>query len=318
MGKTSAFVYNGAMESNRRDFLKSAAALTVAAAATDTQAAENALPTIKLGNYTVTRLIAGSNPQYGFSHFNRLFSQHMREYHTPERVVEFLKSLEASGINTWQASFQERAGPDLARFRDQGGKLHWICLCRPDFLTNPSLLKDAASYKPLAIVQHGQITERLWRAGDFQKSRDFLKRIRETGVMVGLSAHNPAVLDRVQSEGWDVDFFMTSFYYVSRPKEELKSLIGEIPLGEVYLPSDPPHMCAAIRQSKKPCLAYKILAAGRLSDTPEQRKNCLEFAFRNIKPGDAVIVGMYNRFSEQVRENAELVRSLLASASASG
>ena len=60
------------------------------------------------------------------------------------------------------------------------------------------------------------------------------------------------------------------------------------------------------------------VTAGRLSDTPEQRKGCFELAFGNIKPGDAVIVGMYNRFSEQVRENAELVRSLLAGRSASG
>lgn len=301
------------MESNRRDFIKGGAALTAAAAAVETRAANNTLPTVKLGKHEVTRLVAGSNPIYGFSHFNRLFSQHMRDYHTPERVVEFLKSLEASGINTWQASFQERAGPDLTRFREQGGKLHWICLCRPDFLTNPAVLKDAAGYKPIAIVQHGQITERLWQAGEFSKSREFLKRVRETGVMVGLSAHNPVVLDRVESEGWDVDFFMTSFYYINRPKEEWKKLLAEVPLGEVYLPSDPSRMCAAIRQSKKPCLAYKILAAGRMSDTAEQRKGCFEFAFRNIKPGDAVIVGMYNRFTEQVRENADLLRTLLAS-----
>lgn len=305
------------MESNRRDFLKGAAAATlvVTAGATEARAAENRLPVIQLGKHEVTRLIAGSNPQYGFSHFNRLFDQHLREYHTPERVVEFLKSLEAGGINTWQSSYPERSGPDLARFRDQGGKLQWICLCRAEFLTNPALFKEAAGYKPIAMVQHGGITERLWRAGDFQKSRDFLKRIRDLGVMVGLSTHNPAALDKVESEGWDVDFFMTSLYYMIRPREEMKKLLCEVPLGEMYLPSDPARMCAAIRQSKKPCLAYKILAAGRMTDTPEQRRSAFEFAFRNIKPGDAVIVGMYNLFGNQVRENAELVRGMLATAS---
>ena len=184
------------MSNHRRDFLKSAAAAGVVAA-TETRAATGTLPAVKLGKYQVTRLIAGSNPIYGFSHFNRLYSQHMRDYHTQERVVEFLKSLEANGINTWQASFQERTGPDLAQFREQGGKLHWVCLCGPQFLDNPALLKTAAGYKPIAMVQHGQITERTWRAGEFQKSRDFLKRIRDLGAMVGVSAHNPEVLDKV-------------------------------------------------------------------------------------------------------------------------
>ena len=55
-----------------------------------------------------------------------------------------------------------------------------------------------------------------------------------------------------------------------------------------------------------------------MSDTPEQRRSGFEFAFRNIKAGDGVIVGMYNRFSEQVRENTELVRQVLAAPTPNG
>ncbi len=303
------------MESNRRQFLQSAA-VGIAAAATRTQAATPALPTIKLGKYEVTRLIAGSNPQYGYSHFNRLYDQHMRDYHTTERVAELLKACQANGINTWQVGYQDRTGADLARFREQGGNLHWICLYNPESLENPSKLKEILSLKPIAIVQHGGLTDRIWQAGEFQKSRDFLKKIRDTGLMVGLSTHNPAVLDRVEGEGWDVDFFMTCVYYVTRPAAEAQKMLSEVPLGELYLPSDPPRMCAAIRQSKKTCLAFKILAAGRLANTPQQRKNCFEFAFRNVKPTDAVIVGMYNRFGDQVQENAEVARALLTGAGA--
>ena len=36
-----------------------------------------------------------------------------------------------------------------------------------------------------------------------------------------------------------------------------------MPLGEIYLPSDPPLMFKAVRAVKKPCLVYKVLAAGR-------------------------------------------------------
>jgi hypothetical protein len=49
-----------------------------------------ALPTVALGPNRVTRLIAGGNPLYGFSHFNRLLDDFMRDYFSDERVVKFL------------------------------------------------------------------------------------------------------------------------------------------------------------------------------------------------------------------------------------
>ena len=46
---------------------------------------QRTLPTIKLGKHDVTRLIIGGNPIYGHSHFNRILSQYMVAWHTPER-----------------------------------------------------------------------------------------------------------------------------------------------------------------------------------------------------------------------------------------
>jgi hypothetical protein len=81
-----------------------------------------------------------------------------------------------------------------------------------------------------------------------------------------------------------------------------------IPVGEVYLESDPPRMFKAVRATKRPCLAFKILAAGRLCD----RKPWVERAYRDtfaaIKPTDGVIVGIYDRYSDQAAEGAAWVR----------
>lgn len=85
---------------------------------------------------------------------------------------------------------------------------------------------------------------------------------------------------------------------------------GELPLGEIYLPSDPPRMLKVIRQTPKPCLAYKILAAGRRIESPAQVRQCFETAFSTIKPSDAVIVGMYRQLTDQVHENASIVREI--------
>ena len=305
--------------STRRDFLQTAAGLAAGAAAlaTPLAGAEPAgeaaplLPTIKLGTHTVTRLIIGGNPIYGYSHFNKLLSQHQVAWHTPERVVTLLKRCEQAGINTWQNSYAERTLQDLDRFRAAGGKLHWLCLGKPDWDQDPDRIADAAKRKPIGIAPHGALAERLHRQDRLQVLTDLLKRIRDQGVLVGLSAHNPALIELSEDKGWDVDYYMCCLYYLTRPRAEFNKLLGDaLPLGEIYLPSDPPRMFTAIKAARKPCLVYKVLAAGRRISSSAEIRRCFETALTNIKPTDALIVGMYQQFGDQVGENAALVREI--------
>ena len=65
---------------------------------------------------------------------------------------------------------------------------------------------------------------------------------------------------------------------------------------------DPERMCRIIRQTKKPCLAFKLLAAGRAAGSPAALERAYTFAYSNIKPGDAAIVGMFPKFKDEVKE----------------
>jgi hypothetical protein len=300
----------------RRDFLHQTAALAATSAvvaAADTPAQANSLPTVKLGTHTVTRLILGGNPIYGHSHFNKLFSQHMIDWHTPERVVELLKRCEQAGINTWQNSYAERTLQDIDRVREAGVKFNWLCLGKGDWDRFPERVAEAAKRKPIGIAPHGSLAERLHRQDKLNVLKDLLKRIRDQGVLVGLSAHNPAIIELAEEKGWDVDYYMCCLYYLTRPREEFQKLLGDtLPLGEIYLPTDPPRMFKVIQAAKKPCLAYKVLAAGRRVQSPAEVRTCFETAFKSIKPTDAVIVGMYQQFGDQIGSNTALVRELLA------
>jgi hypothetical protein len=269
------------------------------------------LPTVSFGKYKVTRLVAGANPIYGYSHFNYLYSAHMGEYHTTERVVAFLKELERAGINTWQASWSERLETDWLRYKEQGGKLQLFVLSRPTFNDTPEVLPRVMKLKPMGISQHGGATNKYWDAGQFEKSKDYLKRIRDTGAMVGLSCHNPLAVERAEDEGWDVDYYMTALYYMIRPRTEFERLLGQVPLGELYLPQDPPRMMQAIRKVKKPCLVYKVLAAGRAVNSPAQVKEQMAIAYKGIKPGDAALIGLYQRFNDQIGQTAQFTREIL-------
>jgi hypothetical protein len=192
----------------------------------------------------------------------------------------------------------------------EGRKLHYISLGQ----NGPNagdFLKAQKEIGCIGIAHHGETTDQLFKAGKLDQIQDYLKRVRDTGMMVGVSTHMPAVVDYVESKGWDVDYYMTCVYERHRSAEELKKMLGQVPVpvGEVYLQSDPPRMFKAIRQTKRTCFAFKILAAGRLAERKEWVEQAFRQTFEGIKPTDAVIIGIYDRYSDQQAENAGYVRS---------
>ena len=82
-------------------------------------------------------------------------------------------------------------------------------------------------------------------------------------------------------------------YYLTRPKDEYRKMLGDdLPPGEIYLSFDPPRMFKVIRSTRKPCLDFKVLAAGRRVGSPSEVRWCFEAAFSYIKPTDAVDRGV--------------------------
>lgn len=310
---------------SRRDFLERMSNVGIAAAATGMAANQangaepspeslpNMLPTIVLGTNRITKLILGGNPIYGHSHFNQLYSQHLRDYHTPERVVELVRQTVAGGINTWQNSYTQRTVNDVQRCRNAGIPFHWLLLGKPDWVETPTRIDEAAAYGPLGIAPHGSSSERLHREGKLQVLRDMLKRIRQTGVLVGLSVHSPDVIRIAHDQQWDIDYYMCCLYHHSRPKDEFSRQLGEVPMGEVYLASDRERMLSVVQSVNKPCLVYKVLAAGRENLTERGIRQAFKMALTGgMKPNDALIVGMFQEFGDQVGMNAKIVRELCA------
>ncbi|HHE70696.1 MAG TPA: hypothetical protein ENL34_00250 [Chloroflexi bacterium] len=268
---------------------------------------ESTLPQIQMGDYRVSRLILGANPINGGSHLSRFVDRQMKRYFTPERVQELLAQCEAAGINTWQSSPVNLEAYTF--YVEQGGHMQYISLAResPD---DPQMLQRLAAAGSIGIAHHGEFTDIFWREGKLEKVREYCKRIRDTGALVGVSTHIPEVVDAIESQGWDVDFYMCCVYERHRTREQLHALLGDVPLPprEVYLEGDPPRMFRVMQATEKPCLAFKILAAGRLCDRQEWVEAAFRTTFSNIKPNDAIIVGMYPEYEDQVALNASYVR----------
>lgn len=294
----------------RRNVLQTAAGLALAGKSAT--GAAPLLPTVKLGKYEITRLIVGSNTFNGYSYSLPSLDLHMRDWFTPENVCKVLRMAEQNGINTHQFSYHPRAMSDFKKFQEEGGKLQWFLLGGGVMKDDLSLIPQAAKLGPIGIVHHGGVTDQRFRAGEHGKVQEFLKRVRDTGVMAGMSSHRPRNIEYAEEKNWDIDFYMACFHQLSRPKEELKKMLPELPIGKaVFLEGDPARMCKVIQETRKPCLAFKILGAGRSAEGREDLEKAIKFAFDNIKPYDAAIVGMYPRFKDEVKENAEIVRRLL-------
>jgi hypothetical protein len=301
---------------SRRGFLKSvAAAVPVLEAAASAQSAAAKLPTVRFGKHDVTRLVIGTNPFFGYSHFNSVLDQAMREYMTQEKRIETLLACEKHGINTWQYHFSEQTVADYKVMRERGGKLQFFMLTEGEMSKDFSLVTKFAKLGPIGIAHHGNRTDERFREKRMDVVREFTRIARDSGVMVGVSTHNPEVVDFIESAGWDIDYYMCCFYRVSRSREEARALMGgEAPLGETFLEKDPVRMTKAIRQTKRPVLGFKILGAGRAGYTRDKIEDAFRFAYANIKPTDAVIVGMWPKFKNEVEENTSIARALTAPA----
>jgi hypothetical protein len=300
--------------SSRRSFLKSSAGLAATLAVGPLAGAQAPppalLPTVRFGDMEITRLIVGQNQFYGHSHFNSIFDKIMVEWNTPERVCQTLHQCQQNGINTFQWSDRGRSLSDLEMFRAQGGKMNLIGLdgqMRPvEEMVRRSGLK--------ALYHHGEFTDQLFRAGKMDQVQEYTKKLRQGGVQVGIGTHKPEVVEYVEERGWDVDFYMLCAYNRTRTPEEIRKLLGVLPVPaeELYLETDPPRAYEVARKTTKTCLLFKILAAGRRAHSPGEVDKAFQEAFDNIKPQDCVVVGMFPRFQDQVKENCDRVRRILS------
>ena len=231
----------------------------------------------------------------------------MKEYYTQERVADVLHQCNRYGINALNYFPAPRAQADLECFQAQGGKMNLIC----QGLEDPAPMVKAI--KPLAVYFHGERTDRAFQEGRMDEVKEWCKKLRDMGTMVGVGTHKPEVIALVEEQNWDVDFYAGCVYNRSRTKEEWQTVLnGELVemQGECYLQKDPARMYKVMRSTKKPCFAFKIMAAGRAANAEQAFRT----AYESIKPIDGVFIGMFPRFKDEVKENAERVHRLLKKA----
>ncbi|HLK61605.1 MAG TPA: hypothetical protein VKU00_33970 [Chthonomonadaceae bacterium] len=241
------------------------------------------LPNIHLGSLEVSRLIVGGNPISGFSHQSSERSRQMLEFFTVERIKALWHTCEAHGITALVARADAFVMRVLAEYWREGGRLRWIAQTAPEHRDPFANIRQAAGAGASAIYVHGGDVGRLMEEGNTEELRARVECIRSLNLPVGMAAHDPQYHLTAQSQGLLVDFHMVCLYNLTgyRGRRDLEP-------EEQFLPEDRITAMQALRRLDQPCIAYKILGAGRLT-----LQEGLSDVAQALRTKDGILMGMF-------------------------
>jgi hypothetical protein len=257
------------------------------------------LPTVSFVGLEITRLVIGANPFGGFSHQSEARDLEMRTWNTPERILETWQRAWAAGINTFVTNNEtDHVIETTKRYLAEGGPMQWIGqLAMRSHPTMMHVLDEAREIGAVAAYFHGGYADRFYTDQDASELETWVEHARSLGLPVGVAGHAPQVHDWVN--GLDlVDFHVVCIFNCGSLHSGL---------GHRFQLSDLPPAYECIARLRKPCIAYKIMAAGRIDPLM-----AFEYAFDHLKPGDVVNVGVHRGDKDDmVEENAGMVRDIL-------
>jgi len=249
-------------------------------------------PTTNIGGIEISRLVIGSNMFCGASHFSLARDKWLRRHFTRERILEMVQFCAERGLNAMVAGASEQY-MSILRDAEKATGRHVHYIATPAGVTIEELKKGidlAADLGCELCWPHSTFTDSALNVqkGIIEGAPEVLDYIRERGMVPGWSTHRPETVVVSDRQGYDVEGYIQIFNAVG-------------------------FLCAVetdwarkvVRGARKPVLCIKPLAAGRLMPPTG-----LRYVYDNIKPVDAVAVGMMS--PEEAEEDIAIARQCIA------
>ena len=263
-----------------------------------------ALGTVKIGKLDVSRFIIGGNPFSGFSHQTSEKDIEMIQYYTTARIKDNLRCAEKLGINTHIGRGDRHSSRVLREYWEEGGTIQWIAQTCPEYKSLIRSFEDIRAGGANACYVHGGYMDFLLANSKTDEVQDFLNAVRDAGLPAGIAGHNPEVFEWAE-ENLDVDFYLCSYYNPTHRDKDAEHISGIV---EWFRPKDRDIMVSLIQRLSRPVIHYKVLAAGR--NNPEE---AFGFVARNLRPQDAVGVGVYTKDNPRmIEEDVEIFKAATA------
>lgn len=264
-----------------------------------------AMPTGKIGNVKISRIICGGNLIGGYAHSRDLIyvSSLLNHYFTDEKIIETLQICEENGINTI-ISGTSSAGLFNKYWNERGGKIQWFAQCsaKPEDLTSD--VKKAIDSGAAGAFLLGNIADQWARNDRADLIGKFVDFIKDNGIIAGTAGHNLKTPMACEKAGVNADFYMKTHhstkYWSTRKPDQHKDVIDNYNVDN-YWDKYPEKTVEFMKTIEKPWIAYKVLAAGAIHP-----RDGFKYAFQN--GADFLCVGM---FDFQVIEDALIARDIL-------
>ncbi len=271
--------------------------------------------TVNFFGKTVTKLVIGDNPFNGHSYIEDVTSgAEMVNFYTAEKIKETLFELERCGYNTMMPLADPYIIRLLKEYEREGGKMQYIF--QPYMPMNQDVsMREMMKLNTIGIYHQGTTTDNLYETGRCDEILKMIEKYHSMGIPVGLGTHRPDVIEKSEREGWNVDFYMACMQNARKGREGEPSgfFSGKTKSSLVFYPEDRPVMLECLKKVTKPVIAFKIFAGGQMflkAETPEQKKELIKGAYNEVftalKPNDFAAIGVFQRDSNQARENADL------------
>jgi hypothetical protein len=261
---------------------------------------KNTVPTGKIGDLEISRIILGGNLIGGWAHSRDLMyvSKLLMAYHTDEKVLETLQIAEEHGVNC--INTHPNAGKLIQRYRkERGGKMLWMVQTFPDEHGDFGPCVRAAVELGVDLVQvQGGAADSIVRQGKVELLDKAVQDGQAHGLPSGVGAHDLAVIQACQKAGVKADFYVKTLHsqdYWSARRPDGKQ-------HDNTWCADPKGTIEYMAKLTKPWIAFKVMAAGAI----HPRK-----AFRYVfeSGADFAFAGM---FDFQIAEDVRLARQVLA------
>jgi len=271
------------------------------------------IPTGKLGNLTISRMILGGNLIGGWAHARDLIyvSKLFKAYNTEEKVFQTLTLAEQYGINTILIDVSQM---DIVnKYKKQtGSKIQMIVNVKPPE-ENPIANIDVAADKGASTIYlHGASGDSFVKKGRVDLIPKVLEHIRKKGLTAGVGCHSVYVLQQCRDTKVEPDYWVKTFhhdkYWSAHPKDKREPFSVDVKQSDNHdeihdnmFCLEPQETIDFFKTEEKPWIAFKTLAAGAILP-----KSGFKYAFEN--GADFIAVGMLDF---QIAEDTAAVREVL-------
>ena len=252
-------------------------------------------PRTMVGGVSLPRMLMGTNWILGYSHTSAAADQLInRRNRNRDAIAEIAQCFLSKGVDAVMGPLMENPVmlDGIHQAEDKTGK-QMILIDTPSFNMDDNadarreaekVIRRSAQVGSKFCLIHHSCAEQLVNKNKQTMDRlpDYLKMIRDAGMIPGLSAHMPEVIVYSDQNEYDVETYI-----------QLYNCMGFLMQVEIE------YIHKVIWNAKKPVMTIKSMAAGRCSPFVG-----LTFSYATLRPCDMVTVGCLT--PEEAMEDLEI------------